>query len=122
MQLPTGDVLLLILERVAVADVLAVGATCKGTMSAHCAASASCAQRALAAGPARAPTRLTLSTSHFAPRRAALHELTSEDVFWRGLAERKWGPSVLELRPAGEEGGASWKAYAIKRMNLRTIR
>jgi hypothetical protein len=52
----------------------------------------------------------------------ALRDVTGDDLFWRGLAERKWGARALELRPPGAEGGASWKAYATKRMNLRTIR
>ncbi|KAI8474540.1 MAG: hypothetical protein J3K34DRAFT_518071 [Monoraphidium minutum] len=81
LEIATGDVLLLVLERVAVADVLSLGTTCK-----------------------------------------ALRDATRDDLFWRGLAERKWGPCVLELRAGGAAAGGSWMAYCVKRMNMRTIR
>eukprot|EP00775_Hariotina_reticulata_P003603 gene3603-biopygen5299 len=54
----------------------------------------------------------------------ALKELVADDTFWRDLAEAKWGPAVLELKPLAVSSDKimSWQSYCCKRMCLKSTR
>jgi hypothetical protein len=56
---------------------------------------------------------------------AVLQKLVAEDAFWRDLAETKWGPAVVELKPQAVSEGEtsmSWQSYCCKRMCLKSNR